>query len=44
MRLFPCFWRRRRIRPWRLAWDPEPDFERQLYERDLRASGRSSVR
>jgi len=47
MRLFPCLWHRPPVRPWRLAYDPPPEFERQLYLRDLRspsASGAPSVR
>ncbi len=39
MRLFPCLWRRRRVRPWRLAFGTESELERELYCRDLRGSG-----
>ncbi len=44
MRLFGCLWRARKVRPWRLAFDPKPEFERQLFVRDLRATVAPSVR
>jgi hypothetical protein len=38
MRLFACLRRARKVRPWRLAFEPEGEFERQLFVRDLRAA------
>lgn len=37
MRFFACLRRARKVRPWRLAYEPEREFERQLFLRDLRA-------
>lgn len=39
MRFFPCLWKARPPRPWRLPEELPSEFERQLYVRDLRATG-----
>jgi hypothetical protein len=46
MRFFPCcsWWRRRPVRPLRLAFGPQAELERELYDRDLRATGSASVK
>ena len=44
MRLFSCLWRARKVRPWRLAPEPEMEFERQLFFRDLRSTAGPLVR
>jgi len=41
MRIFACWWRHPKPRPWRLTFEPLPEFERQLFERDRRGAAPS---